>query len=403
MIGELLDALTRALISSSPDSKLHEMTVRWSVMEVHPLEGDGHVTILSDDDLLKKSYNPSKNAGKNGSVLYVHSEDDCFFVAAYECWLYHMTKIEEAKMVEERAKESRKYRKRQIALDIARLKEERRKRYDRDGASQRSEALRFYEDRGVDIDGLAVGDLTTLEEMNRIFDRMQVSIYDQTLQYRRVLMFPTEYSPASLQISLLRVAQPSFKEKIESRHNQITFHYHGCRNVNGVIRGQGFNYCAWCQRRIHQNLKTHECPTRRKSEFQTCRGCSRLTVAENDLGKIPITLRKEFCPTPLVRAKTRKSCDKCRFEFVSATCAANHKAVRCKKYFICDKCSGKVKYRGKYLSTFRAERHDDCEEAWCQHCNDYFNATSHYCLTRRPERTQPWPAGLGVFDIEVRR
>ena len=236
LIGSVLGALTGAVISTAPDSKLSDMRIIWSLIKNRPLKGDGYVKILSDEDFEKQSYHPRKR--KRCNLILVKTEKNCFFVAAYLQHRFNDCQTRRARCISQMVLAGREERRklkeelRGISINLLQLAEE-------SGERQLTRSREFYQPLGLDMDRQEVGTLETLKKLHKITGGSQISIYDQTVQYRRVLMYPNVFAPELVQINLVKIAYPKL-DPGKSRGRENRYHYHSSGKIHSLLAGQGW-------------------------------------------------------------------------------------------------------------------------------------------------------------------
>jgi G:T-mismatch repair DNA endonuclease (very short patch repair protein) len=415
LIGQLLDALTRTLISSSPQSKLQDLRVTMSVMNTKKLTGDAYVPLLSNSDFEKKSYHPKSR--KRASMLLCRSTMLCFFVACHIHYRYNVIRAKQAdalsmlknlpknKQGKKRSKESQV-----IHAELECLSGKLLELAEEDGNQQLHKCRLFFTTRNVDVEQLEIGALSTLKILSVACDDMQISIHDQKTQFRRQLIYPEKYSPFLIQINLVRILDISLRE---GRQRQFNEHYHACHNLTGLTTAQGVKYCLFCGGSFHPHTRLHECAE--LFEVAQCKACSRV-IAQVEDAKLLIPTSEQYAKLCVADKKmplSEQRCKDCAISFRSMSCKKAHVAALCKRYFTCIKCDTKVLKRGKYDKPqmianvlIPVTQHDDCLEIFCSHCEDYVrmeenDGVRHVCYIKRPKRAASFPVGLGVFDLEA--
>ena len=98
------------------------------------------------------------------------------------------------------------------------------------------------------------------------------------------------------------------------------------------------------------------------------------------------------------------SCEDCDTIAVSAICMAYHIAsgICEKKSDKCTKCKRKILRVGKYFFNQDKLCHDDCDEVYCNHCQEFWVGSfeTHECMVTTLNKAPNYPSLIGAVDTE---
>ena len=170
----------------------------------------------------------------------VKTTDNFFFVAAYRQNQFNelqIARVEVTAQLTALAKDEKKARK-LAKLRLTNISSQLLELAEQDGEMQLRKSQEFYKKAGIDMKRLEVGSLKTLELLHNMMKGSQISVYDQTQQYRRVLMYPELFCPTLVQINLVKIAYPKIVSG-QIRGKEHSFHYHSTAKVHSLLAGQG--------------------------------------------------------------------------------------------------------------------------------------------------------------------
>jgi hypothetical protein len=347
-------------------------------------EGTNMILAISDDDNRKKAFS-SKNP--NGTLFYTDVVENCFF-SSIMFGLQYLILDEKLTtcMTKQQIKDEGGRFKAVLCLKRSKLMKE---------------TKQFFAARRMNIDDYESGSLVAMKQIFNLFG-VQISIFDDSVIHRRVLMWPDNHRPELPQVYVLKTQYPIVTKNLQEKKFQG--HYHGLRTTARAFAGTDMQFCAVCARFFSIFTKTHRCTA------TTCKRCQRPKVHYDRWIKYSLQSKVLYCTqTPQdgrgVDCKCGKTCvDTLCYELHRRTC--NHK--------ICNVCLRMVKTNvGKYAGKRGAELfqkfkgHQDCSEVFCQNCNDYvvgfedLKSIEHTCYVKPIKRSPKHPRGLGSVDLET--
>ncbi len=379
IILQLLDQLTAWNQSCKPDATVETLNIEVVIGELD-LTGQGQTPTLlaiSDDHLRKKAVS---RINWNGTVFYVNTTKDCFFASVY--FGIQFQQFDRACFG---AKKGRKLKQladafyNLLALKPAVLEEK-----------VRAFFLRYK----MDISKFESGSIVAMKKLHHLFD-IQISIYDDSMAYNRVLQWPTDYNPQLPQVYVLRTQYLLESESLQEK--RMAHHYHGLRTTARGLVGLARQFCPHCGVYFAYNNTHHSCTSNVKADI--CKLCYRPRVEDRLWSSFSRQSKALFCPKGMVKPVT---CKRCRQKSSDPLCGMLHKN-HCKRV-ICQQCNRLIrtdvgKYKDEQVLQETGGSHQSCEEVFCHHCEDYVdyfgevNSMPHTCFVKAINQCPPHPAG----------
>lgn len=122
------------------------------------------------------------------------------------------------------------------------------------------------------------------------------------------------------------------------------------------------------------------------------------------------TVQTNHCAKRETAKRNELTCPYCKKVGQSSLCFELHKRYRCRNVAVCKKCTRNIRLVGKYSRAVRrkpVDEHDNCEELYCNNCNDYVvgfenpRNPSHVCYVRPVTGAKQWPSLMVAFDFET--
>jgi hypothetical protein len=305
------------------------------------LSGDGTNMILaiSDIDNRKKAFSPSN---VNGTLFYTDVEENCFFSSIMFGLQYLILedKVNNCKTNSQMKAEGARF-KEILGLKRSRLMKE---------------TYKFYNDHGMNINDYESGSIVAMKQIYHLFS-VQISIFDDSVIHKRVLMYPTKHVPELSQVYVLKTQYPIVTKKLQEKKFQS--HYHGLRTTARAFAGTNMQFCAVCAKFFSLFTKTHRC------SVTVCRRCQRPKVPYDRWSSYSLQSQVLYC-TQTPKGERGVDC-KCGKTCVDTLCFELHR--RTCQHKICHGCERMIKINvGKYAGK-KGEKlwkkyngHEDCSE-----------------------------------------
>ncbi len=404
VILQLMDQLSAWNQSCKPEATVETLTIEVVIGAVD-LSGQGRVPQLlaiSDDQLRQKSVS---RINWNGTVFYANTTKYCFFASVY--FGIQFQQFEKACLG---AKKGRKLKQLADAFyNMLALKTE----------VLEEKVKAFFARYSMDIEQYESGSIVAMKKLHQLFD-IQISVYDDSVAYNRVLQWPSDYNPQLAQVYVLRTQYLLKTSSLQEK--SMANHYHGLRTTARGLVGLGRQFCPHCGLYYDYNNHTHSC--RGNGGADICKLCYRPRVHEEIWKCYSRQSKALFCVKEEVKAVT---CRRCHSRSPDPLCGALHKN-HCRRV-VCGHCNRLIRTDvGKYKDEKVLEEyggHQSCAEVFCYHCLDYFeyfgevHTMPHTCFVKTINQCPPHPAGktgamkcwipydvnffsgYGVFDLET--
>lgn len=388
IIYELMSRITGWNQSSKPGAAVKHLKISVTLLKRN-IPGKGVLLAIGDDNLRKKAFS-KKNF--NGSIFYVDTVENCFFVSIYFGLAYNRFAqlFPVAKSV--RAKQ--------------RIYKAAYKVFERRGEEvEKAAASYFQEYYKIDISKFGSGSVDFLKELTRKAC-VQVSIFSDSENYKRILMVPEVYDPMRDQVNVLLtqyLLKTEHRKTVRKEKDFAQFHYHGIKNTSRGFTGQGLTFCTNCGIYHSYQNAYHSC---KKSE-QLCDVCHRPQVEDSLYTKMTATVQTNFCRK---NPDENLKCVICKKRAKTSLCMEIHERQKCQKKIRCKNCTRVIQLVGKYLPSIRQKKidcHDNCEEVYCHICQDYvlgyddLKNPTHVCFVAPITQAKKWPGLIVAFDFET--
>ena len=384
-ICELLEQLTNFTQSSKLDQNITKLTLQVTITELGP-SGKGFAVLpISDPNFRRKRLCKQST---NGSILYVNSQDKCFFISIY-LGIQHRrlchTQFHQILSDEKDTYQGHVKKNKALADSFYDLLE-------MAGQELVDKAEKFFKDHKIDINNFDDGSIHFLKEVYDTF-AYQVNIFDQSSQWELIQRWPEKYYVNLPQVNIIRIKTLLWSNK--SRETKLdNFHYHGLSSLRKTIMGQlELAFCPFCGSHFHVAHKEHYCKEKKK---ELCYSCRRLKTTIENLNHMCPENRIHFCAR--LPGSVMIKCDKCPTRSNNDFCETLHKLTVCHhQRDICTKCTRKIKRVSKYSDLTKTE-HDNCSEIWCQNCEEFYvDKDLHDCFIKRIKKAPKIPTGIAVF------
>lgn len=393
LIYELMSRITGWNQSSKPDAAVKHLSLSVTLLKRN-IPGNGVLLAIGDDNLRRKAF--SKN-NFNGSILYVDTEDNCFFVSIYLVLAYNRYN----ELFKNAVTLTEKKRIHSKAFELFELK----------GKNLEEAAKDFFDlVYNLKIENFESGSTSFLKELTRK-SSSQVSVFSDEKNYKRILMVPEEYDPLLAQVNILLtqyLVATEPRKTVRKESEFARYHYHGIRTTCRGFVGQNLSFCVYCG--VYHSYKSafHYC----KKGDLLCDMCLRPMTSLELYREMTDLVKTNFCyqPSESVMKDCDLGCKICKKEGKTTLCLELHKQQRCKQKVRCSECNRVIHLTGKYTPKTRNAtilKHESCEEVFCHLCNDYvlgfddLKKPSHVCYVPIIKKVKKWPSLIVCFDFET--
>ena len=400
IVNELLWQLLQYSQSDTRSITVSDLYIKVTLGDVR-LGGDGYYLPL------RRYYNEKRYCALKdvGSILFVESQELCFFVAIFLSRTYAAL----TDRIKSSANRSEKKRLRRRLNQILTA----------DNVVERT--INFFKKLRIDISNLPAGEISTMMLISAALD-CTISILDEGASYKTVLRTPEKLDPLRPHVVLLRVGLLEAKKPTPTGIKKASnvHHYHAARTAQSVLVSQVMYWCSNCGQAMPNNsrsLHLREC----LGPLKHCESCRRPVLNSELYAYVKAHQRPEYC-TKMPNDEKASSRFGCKVVSQGLQCHSIHES-QCHNH-ICPLCQQIVHIKGKYIKKLKELKknarnadddddrvlisHDDCLEIYCNICQEHYTLEgldikrdeSHCCFLSSLKKANTW-GPICSLDMET--